>query len=75
MEAFMPAKPTPTQAENDRAALGEHILEHEDDGSGPDPFAEANEQARLRAAGKHVEAGKPAQAYQTRQAQPAKKEG
>jgi hypothetical protein len=31
------AKPTPTQDENDRAVLGEHIKEHADDGSGPDP--------------------------------------
>ena len=35
-------KPTPTQEENDRAARGEHIEKHEDDGSGPDPHAEAN---------------------------------
>jgi|SRR5215831_11313574 len=31
-------KPTPTQEENDLAAHGAHITEHEDDGSGPDPF-------------------------------------
>jgi hypothetical protein len=31
-------KPTPTQEENDLAAHGAHFLEHEDDGSGPDPF-------------------------------------
>jgi hypothetical protein len=30
-------KPTPTQDENDRARMGEHVLEKEDDGSGPDP--------------------------------------
>jgi hypothetical protein len=30
-------KPTPTQEENDLAMLGAHILEHEDDGSGPEP--------------------------------------
>ncbi len=30
-------KPTPTQEENDLAASGAHIIEHEDDGSGPDP--------------------------------------
>lgn len=36
-ERMSKGKPTPTQEENDRAALGEHILEHEDDGSGPDP--------------------------------------
>ncbi len=29
-------KPTPTQEENDRFAVGEHIMEHEDDGSGPE---------------------------------------
>jgi hypothetical protein len=69
----MAVRPTPTQAENDRAALGEHILEHEDDGSGPDPFEEANARARAQQIGKHVEAGKPAsaQTYQTRQATPA----
>jgi hypothetical protein len=48
-------RPTPTQEENDRAALGEHIAEHEDDGSDPDP-----NQTR------HLEAGKPATGYQTR---------
>jgi len=66
-------KPTPTQAENDRAALGEHILEHEDDGSGPDPHAEANAVAQSQShVGKQVEVKKPAapaQTYQTRQAQ------
>ena len=56
-------RPTPTQEENDRSALGEHILEHEDDGSGPDPHAEAN----ARAQAKHLESGKPA-TYQTRHA-------
>jgi hypothetical protein len=30
-------KPTPTQEENDLANLGAHILEHEEDGSDPDP--------------------------------------
>jgi len=34
----MAGKPTPTQEENDMAKLGAQILEHEDDGSGPDPF-------------------------------------
>lgn len=32
-EASAKIKPTPTQEENDRAALGEHIAEHEPDGS------------------------------------------
>lgn len=33
----MKGKPTPTQEENDRAAMGEHVVEKEDDGSNPDP--------------------------------------
>jgi len=54
-------KPTPTQEENDLAALGAHILEHEDDGSGPDPFQTRN-----------LEADKTGQksSYQTKQATP-----
>jgi len=56
----MKGKPTPTQEENDRHALGETITEHEDDGSGPDPFLQT----------RHMEAGKPAAPYQTRQATP-----
>jgi hypothetical protein len=52
--------------------MGEHVLEHEDDGSGPDPYAEANAEAQAKASGKHVEAKKPAaaHAYQTRQSKP-----
>jgi hypothetical protein len=30
-------KPTPTQEENDLAASGVHVIEHEPDGSPPDP--------------------------------------
>jgi hypothetical protein len=55
-------KPTPTQEENDIVALGGHILEHEDDGSAPDPYATKN-----------LEAEKPhqkPQTYQTRQSHP-----
>lgn len=50
-------KPTPTQSENDRAALGEHISQHEDDGSGPDPFDERN-RAAMRGTST-VQAGQP----------------
>src|SRR5262245_47730551 len=43
-------KPTPTQEENDRAKLGEHVVEHEEDGSGPDdrtlPLTRAMESGR-----------------------------
>jgi len=55
-------KPTPTQDELDRANLGEHITEHEADGSDEEP-----------AVGKQSEA-KPASGggYQTRQATPAR---
>jgi len=39
VEAANPAgvKPTPTQEENDLAALGVHVDPHEEDGSGPEP--------------------------------------
>jgi hypothetical protein len=46
-------KPTPTQEENDLAALGATFTEHEPDGSDPDPNV------------RHVEAEKPG-GYQTR---------
>lgn len=53
-------KPTPTQEENDLAAHGAHILEHEADGSGPDPYVTRSLEA------------KPASAsYETRAAHPA----
>jgi hypothetical protein len=39
----MKGKPTPTQEENDIAALGGHITEHEDDGSGSDPNVRQSE--------------------------------
>jgi hypothetical protein len=48
----MKGKPTPTQDENDRGAVGESILEHEADGSTEE---------------KHLEA-RPGAGYQTRQA-------
>ena len=53
-------KPTPTQEENDMAAMGVHVLEHEPDGS-PDPNAAQTKQA---------EAGKRGN-YQTRTANPS----
>ena len=62
------AKPTPTQAENDRAASGEHITEHEDDGSGPDPYAEQNAATQRAMVGKQAEAGAKPATYQTRHA-------
>jgi hypothetical protein len=54
-------KPTPTQEENDRAALGEHVAEHEKDGSDEEPRFGEQKQAEAKPA--------PA-AYRTRQATP-----
>jgi hypothetical protein len=54
-------KPTPTQDENDRAALGEHIHQHEDDGSGPDPYAKENQEAQRRTTGGTREAPQQSQ--------------
>jgi hypothetical protein len=51
-------RPTPTQEENDLAMLGGTFVEHEDDGSGPDPNIV-----------KSLE-GRPAAPYQTRAAAP-----
>ncbi|MEH2565319.1 hypothetical protein [Bradyrhizobium sp. AZCC 2289] len=61
-------KPTPTQDENDLAALGVHGTEHEPDGSPPDPN-DPSAQPKSREA-------KPSQQssrgdYQTRAAAPA----
>lgn len=50
-------KPTPTQAENDEAALGKHFMEHEADGGDPDPSGQVE---------KTLEGGRSG-SYQTRQ--------
>jgi hypothetical protein len=55
-------KPTPTQEENDLAVCGAHILEHEPDGSDPDPNVKSLEADKSHA--------KP-QSYQTRAHEPA----
>jgi hypothetical protein len=59
-------KPTPTQEELNMTALGAHILEHEEDGSDPDP----NVQTRQIEASS---SSKPAQ-YSTRQQHSSKSE-
>jgi hypothetical protein len=62
----MKGKPTPTQEENDLAALGAHFDEHEPDGSDLDPFAQPTP-----VVSRHMEAKPGAGApYQTRQAKP-----
>jgi hypothetical protein len=59
----MKGKPTPTQEENDLAACGAQFLEHEPDGSDPDPYAT-----------KQMEPKKPSGSgnYQTRQSAPSR---
>jgi hypothetical protein len=54
-------KPTPTQEENDIVALGGHILEHEADGSDPDPNVVAHNKSMEASHSSH----KP-QSYSTR---------
>jgi hypothetical protein len=56
-------KPTPTQEENDIVALGGHILEHEADGSDPDPNVVAHNKSMETSSSAH----KPQQSYQNRQ--------
>jgi hypothetical protein len=60
-------KPTPTQEENDLAALGAHFHEHEADGSDLDPNIAMN---RKNLEPESKKPGSPAE-YKTRQAQPA----
>jgi hypothetical protein len=62
-------KPTPTQEENDRAALGEHILEHEPDGAELDENIMSVDMDHQRRQSQAKPGGAP---YQTRQATPAK---
>jgi len=59
----MKGKPTPTQEENDLAALGAHIVEHEADGSDPDPNVRHFEASKVSA----TSSGQRPQTYQTRQ--------
>jgi hypothetical protein len=60
-------KPTPTQEENDLAALGVHLLEHEPDGSA-DPNEPQTKQAEET---KQAEAKRERGSYQTRNTTPA----
>jgi hypothetical protein len=60
-ERLSKGKPTPSQEENDRAALGEVDFAKEDDGSGPDPYAAKNLEAQ-----RHAQRG----GYATRQVAP-----
>ena len=62
-EAMSGVKPTPTQEENDLAALGVHIVDHEPDGSPvQDPNLAQDKQHQTR----HIEADKTRGDYKTR---------
>jgi hypothetical protein len=63
-------RPTPTQEELDLANLGAHFIEHDPDGSDPDPnnFSSVSNKSMEASSG-----NKPAQ-YQTRHATPHKAE-
>jgi hypothetical protein len=67
-------KPTPTQEENDRAAMGEHVVDKEPDGSdeqpensGPQIDTRGHRVERKQSEPIHTTQG----GYQTRQTQPA----
>src|SRR4029077_7344369 len=61
-DAAPPSKPTPTQEENDLAASGGYVPEHEDDGSGPDP----NNVAQTRQSEAKPQSGQARGGYATR---------
>src|ERR1700722_13800025 len=72
-DAMAGVKPTPTQEENDLTASGEHVTEHEADGSPPDTNAAAPAASSSGHSTRQSEA-KPSQQrgdYQTRAAAPA----
>jgi hypothetical protein len=58
--------PTPRQDELDRLKLGEHIENFADDGSGPDPYAQANLEAQQKAQGIQRRQGAPTHTTQPR---------
>lgn len=62
------AKPTPTQEENDLAALGVHVAEHEPDGSPPDVHVPPDVYGSAQ--NKKLEADRPSGGYTTRTATP-----
>jgi hypothetical protein len=63
------AKPTPTQEENDLAALGVHVDEHEADGSPPDAHVPPDVYGTTPH-NKKLEADRPSGGYTTRTATP-----
>jgi hypothetical protein len=65
-------KPTPTQEENDLAAMGVHVIDKEADGSPEQAsFAEALHGGGKQHHDKQAAAKNPTPSYQTRQSRPA----
>jgi len=60
------AKPTPSQEENDRARLGDDVVEKADDGSGPEPKITLTHRS-VEGEEKTSEAKPAASTYATRQ--------
>lgn len=71
--------PTPTQEELNQIKTGEHVnpdFKLAEDGSGPDPYAEANLEAQKKHSGVITRQGQPERTTQPRPpAQPAKPPG
>ena len=69
------SKPTPTQEENDKAAMGEHVMDKEHDGSElqNSPPEEQQPPEALHKKQKQVEAKPASGGYQTRHATAAHK--
>jgi hypothetical protein len=68
-------KPTPTQEECDLAVQGAHVVEKEDDGSGPDPFDPRNRETMRRQQSGEIRQSEPRPSsgpggYTTRQTTP-----
>ena len=65
-EKLSQGKPTPTQEENDRAKLGDFVVEKEEDGSGPDVYHEKNLEVQRGQAGGAKPAAGAGGSYGTR---------
>ena len=68
-EEMAKGKPTPSQEENDLAALGAPVREKADDGSGPDKAQEAMKKKYDEEDKKRKEAREKAKEHETRESQ------
>lgn len=71
----MAVKPTPTQDENDRAAMGEHVVDKEHDGSEleatPPPAGKTPPESEPKRKQMEAKPSTPSAGYQTRASTPA----